>query len=162
MASLTRMACIPRAFLTVTRNHVYAHARYFASEIPPDNTASVPALYSKKPKVQKSKSTPKPGQTARSNPAPENIPAPEPQSRAQHQSQFQEGANETSEEPGTLKEYIQSEPPLPLRRSNIEIDRENHGLSAFYRKVQVPDSSPPRWRWVSVEPKDPMEAHSGG
>ena len=141
MFSLIRLN--PRAFLAVTR--IRPHLRHFASDVPPDNTSLVPALYSKK-----ESKNPEPDHAAslsEGSPTSKDVlnPVPEPDPY------YEEPYDETEVHPDDR----------PLRPPHgIKID-QNHGLHAFYRKFQRSVGGELVWERTAVQPKDPEKGYSG-
>jgi hypothetical protein len=149
MLSLVRLARSPRALVTVPHTHI----RHFASEVPTNLPALYPGPSKKKAKAKKVERA----LDVHPQPAPEDVPEPEPESQPRAQSQSQ--AHETSEDFVPIEEDPDHPDNRPIRPPHgIKIDRENHGLSGFFRKFQNAEGA---WDWAIVEQKA-EGGYSGG
>jgi hypothetical protein len=151
MFSLLRVPLAPRTFLTVT--HTRHHIRRFASEKPPDDSSLVPALYTKKP-------SPEHEHESEQEPEHEHEVKAEPHSQPQPESESPQSVPE--EDPAPFQNDEIHEDDRPLRPPHgIEIDKEGHGLSFFYRKFRQIKLPGEPWEWTLVEPKDREKGNSG-
>lgn len=149
MFSLLRVPLAPRTLITVT--HIRPHIRRFASQFPPDGSSQVPALFSK----QSSKVTPN-----HEHDSDEHELEHEPHSQPQPELESQQSV---PEDPAAFDEYDKNhEDYRPLRPPHgIEIDKERHGLSRFYRKFRQTNLEGEVWEWAPVELKDHGKGHTG-
>src|ERR1700732_3920772 len=146
MASLIRIARTHRAVLTHTR------ARYFASEVPQDDT---PVLHPKNVGKKTAKhnndiSTPDTEVDTRSTSALEGIPEPQANETSEDTVSYEEAYPDAEKKPGVHPLY------------NVVIDSENHGLAAFFRQLLQTNVTPPRYERITVEESGTDRGRSGG